>query len=58
MKKTWNIATPTFLTAAVLLVEAASPSISLAQSPPGTTIPYSTLIDINFGAHQIGRAHV
>jgi hypothetical protein len=39
------------LIAAFLVVGAALPSALLAQNTPGSPSPYSTLIDINFGAH-------
>jgi hypothetical protein len=52
MKKTWELAKPTLLIAAVLLAGIALPPTLLAQDLPGAAGPYSTLIDINFDAHQ------
>jgi hypothetical protein len=51
MKKTLELAKPTLLIAAVLLVGAALPSALLAQGLPSSSSLYSTLIDIDFGAH-------
>ncbi len=52
MKRTLELAKPTLLIAVVLLVGVTSPPALLAQSIPGSLSPYSTLIDINFGAHH------
>jgi len=52
MKKTLELIKPTIFFAAVLLVGAALPPALLAQGLPGAPSLYSTLIDINFGAHQ------
>jgi hypothetical protein len=52
MKTPWKSAKPIWSIAAVLLVGVASPPKLLAQDLSGAGAPYSTLIDINFGAHQ------
>jgi hypothetical protein len=52
MKKTLELTKSTLLIVVILLVGAAWPPSSLAQGLPGSTSTYSTLIDINFGAHQ------